>query len=75
MVNFEKRIAGFNYNEDEIDVLIGRNHIHLAEGRQGRALVDIDGIKLMQLYAPVSDRENLRELIADINMETETKHN
>jgi len=67
MINFKERIAGFNYDKDEIDNLIGRSRVNLTEGRKGRALVDMDGIKLMQLYTPVSNKKNLQELIADIN--------
>jgi len=70
MINFKERIAGSNYNKDEINNLIGRSRVNLTEGRKGRALVNMDGIKLMQLYTPVSNRENLQELIADINAAT-----
>lgn len=72
MINFKERIAGFNFMEDEIEVLIGRSHIHLTESRKGRALVNMDGIKLMQLYMPIANRGNLEKLIADINVETKT---
>lgn len=70
MINFKERIAGFNYDKDDIDNLIGRNQVNLTEKRKGRALVDMDGIKLMQLYTTDSNGENLQELIADINVAT-----
>lgn len=72
MINFKERVAGFNFMEDEKEVLIGRSHIHLTEWRKGRALVNMDGIKLMQLYMPIAHRGNLEKLIADINVETKT---
>ena len=72
MINFKERVAGFNFMEDETEVLIGRSHIHLTEWRKGRALVNMDGIKLMQLYMPIAHRGNLEKLIADINVETKT---
>ena len=73
MINFKERIAGFNYIDGEIDNLIGQCRMHLTKGRIGRALVDMDGIKLMQLYTPISHGENLEELIADINRATKNE--
>lgn len=71
MENFKERIAGFNYAESEItDLFLGQEHIRLTEGQPGRALTDMDGVKLMQLYTPVSDERDLAELgtlIAAIN--------
>ena len=72
MINFKERIAGFNFMEDETETLIGRNHIHLTEWRKGRALVNMDGIKLMQLYMPISNGGSVEKLIADINALTKT---
>lgn len=72
MINFKERIAGFNFKEDEIEALIGQSHIHLTEGRKGRTLVNMNGVKLMQLYTPISNGGNLEKLIADINVATKS---
>lgn len=72
MINFKERIAGFNFKKDETEALIGRSHIHLTEDRKGRALINMEGIKLMQLYMPISNGVNLEKLISSINATTET---
>lgn len=53
MNNFKNKIAGFNYDVNEIKSLVGRGNYTLADIR-GRAMVKIgEQTNVLQLYAPV----------------------
>ena len=82
MGNFKERIAGFNFDNGENNIFIGRSQIQLPEDKKGRALVKQDSINLMQLYTPVSCEDELeynRELkelvqkVADTSSEERAK--
>ncbi len=53
-VNFKEKIAGYNYEEIEINSLIGRSQMSLPDNVKGRALVKRTNVNMMQLYTPVA---------------------
>ncbi|MFV0364358.1 MAG: type VII secretion protein EssC [Suipraeoptans sp.] len=70
--NFKSKIAGVNFDESEIKVLVGRSQYTLPEVR-GRALVkEGEMVSVMQLYTPVmfeSDinyTKNVQGMVSDI---------
>lgn len=78
--NFKIKIAGYNYDENEINAFLGRSQNKLPGEHKGRALVKTDAIHMLQLYVPVvseSEKEynaRLKELLLEIKeMSTEEK--
>lgn len=70
--NYKIKIAGVNYDEDEIRAIVGRSKYTLSDIK-GRAMIKLgDNICLMQLYVPadVADGINytnkIKEMVLDI---------
>lgn len=74
--NFKIKIAGYNFDENEINAFIGRSQNKLPEEHKGRALVKTDAVHMIQLYMPVlaeNEKEyniRLKELLLKIEEES-----
>lgn len=71
--NFKIKIAGYNYDDTENNMLIGRSEMKIPEDKKGRVLVKLENVNVMQLYTAVScDNEiiymdKLKKLIKEIS--------
>lgn len=79
MNNFKEKICGYNFDESENRMLMGRTELVVPEDKKGRALIKLNNIDIMQIYTPVPFEndimyiENLKSLVNKIAEESTEK--